>query len=131
MDLGKPKLRAIALLRCPYCLETPLRKPKSWFEFRDGCSKCGYRFEREPGYFLGSPWMINYPITSLVCFALTYYLFQYQEDMAVLIKAAVVALAGIATGLILYPFSRAIWLVGDHFLHPLGDEDFKQKPQAD
>ena len=46
------------------------------------------------------------PLTSLICFALTYYLFQYQEDLSALVKAAIVALAGITTGLLFYPFSE-------------------------
>ena len=68
--------------------------------------------------------MVNYPITSLVCFAVTYYLFQFHSDTSGLFKAGVVAPVGILTGLALYPFARAIWLVADHILHPLSQEDY-------
>lgn len=47
------------LLRCPVCgtrpIFLPLRRVRSlddWFTPLDGCPRCGYPYEREPGYFL-------------------------------------------------------------------------------
>lgn len=119
----KLKLRGIFLLKCPYCLETNLRKKSSWFEFDSGCPQCNYRFEREPGYFFASPWMINYPISAIVCFIFSYIMFQKMPDLAPLMKASFVAGVCIVTALILFPFSRAVWMFADHLFHPLSDED--------
>lgn len=66
-------LRRAMLLRCPVCgvspLFTPLRLVRSlreWFTPLDGCPRCGYPYDREPGYFLASVWIINYGLGSLL-----------------------------------------------------------------
>ncbi len=48
-----------ALLRCPVCGTKPIflpmrrvRRLDDWFAPLDGCPRCGYAYEREPGYFL-------------------------------------------------------------------------------
>ncbi len=37
-----------------------------WFMPLDGCPKCGYPYEREPGYFLLSIFAINYVVAALL-----------------------------------------------------------------
>ena len=123
MPKGKPKLFSILSLTCPYCLETSLRKKSQWFEFEEGCKTCGYRFEREPGYFFAAPWVINYPLSAIVCFALSFCLFSYAPALSVLAKSALIALGGTATALFLFPYSRAIWMVADHIFNPLNEQD--------
>jgi uncharacterized protein (DUF983 family) len=61
------------LLRCPVCgispVFPPLHRVRSlgdWFTPLDGCPRCGYPYEREPGYFLASIWIINYGLGSLL-----------------------------------------------------------------
>lgn len=60
-------------LRCPICGEKPVfvpwykvRRPRDWFTPLDGCPRCGYPYEREPGYFLMSIWAINYGFGSIL-----------------------------------------------------------------
>jgi hypothetical protein len=120
----RPKLRAIVLLKCPYCLETPLRKSGSWFEFRTGCPRCLYRYEREEGYFWGAPWMINYPLTSALTLSIIIAIYQSPKDWHPLWIATVAALSAMAVAILFFPFARAIWLVGDHWLHPLRGKDY-------
>lgn len=50
-------------LKCPLCGHSPiftlLTKTRSfyeWFQPLDGCPRCGYAYEREPGYFLIATW---------------------------------------------------------------------------
>jgi predicted RNA-binding Zn-ribbon protein involved in translation (DUF1610 family) len=59
--------------RCPTCGERPLFVPwynvrslQDWFVPLDGCPKCGYPFEREPGYFLLSIFAINYGVAAIL-----------------------------------------------------------------
>ncbi|MDH4470554.1 MAG: DUF983 domain-containing protein [Verrucomicrobiae bacterium] len=59
-------------LRCPLCGISPIfipllntRSLRDWFTPLDGCTRCGYPYEREPGYFLMSIWAINYGLGSL------------------------------------------------------------------
>lgn len=49
-------------LRCPRCGEGPLFI--GWFRMHERCSGCQLKYERSPGYFLGSTY-INYGQTSL------------------------------------------------------------------
>ena len=54
-------------LKCPTCGERPMfipwhqvRSLRDWFMPLDGCPRCGYPFEREPGYFLMPIFAVNY-----------------------------------------------------------------------
>lgn len=109
-------------MRCPYCLQTPLRKPGSWFEFKDGCPRCNYRYEREDGYFSGAPWMVTYPILAVAVLSIV---IGFSSDLGLgsFKLMGAIALVAVMIGLGLYPFSRAIWMVLDHLLHPLQDKD--------
>ena len=60
--------RAIRL-RCPACGISPIfivvrcvRRLRDWFTPLDGCPRCGYPYEREPGYYLIPIWAINYGV---------------------------------------------------------------------
>jgi uncharacterized protein (DUF983 family) len=59
--------------KCPLCGERPLFVPwdqvrslRDWFMPLDGCPRCGYPFEREPGYFLLSIFAINYGVGAMI-----------------------------------------------------------------
>jgi uncharacterized protein (DUF983 family) len=59
--------------KCPTCGERPMFVPwykvrslQDWFEPLDGCPKCGYPYEREPGYYLLSIFAINYGVAALL-----------------------------------------------------------------
>ena len=59
-------------LKCPTCGEKPLFLPwrqvrslHDWFTPLDGCSLCGYAYDREPGYFLMAIWGVNYGVIGL------------------------------------------------------------------
>jgi|SRR5271165_268103 len=56
-------------LKCPTCGERPMfipwhqvRSLRDWFMPLDGCPRCGYPFEREPGYFLMPIFAVNYGV---------------------------------------------------------------------
>jgi uncharacterized protein (DUF983 family) len=60
-------------LKCPTCGQSPIfvpwhkvRNTSDWFMPLDGCPRCGYPFDREPGYFLLSIFAINYGIASII-----------------------------------------------------------------
>ena len=61
------------ILSCPVCGKSPIFPPlhctrtlRDWFTPLDGCPRCGYPYEREPGYFLVSVWIINYGAGSVL-----------------------------------------------------------------
>ncbi len=119
----RPHFGAVLRLRCPRCGITPLRKEGSWFEFDDGCARCGYRYEREPGYFWGAPWMINYPLVAVITLILGAWYLRSDLHFHSLILATIISTLAIALSLFLYPYARALWMYGDHFFHPLSDKD--------
>lgn len=54
-------------LRCPRCGEGKLFA--RWHRMPRQCAVCGFRFERGPGYFLGSSY-VNYGLTALTMSAI-------------------------------------------------------------
>jgi len=50
-------------LRCPVCGAGRLFR--GWFRMHSHCDRCGLKFERAPGYFLGSIYF-NYGVTTLL-----------------------------------------------------------------
>ncbi len=118
-----PSLIAALRLRCPYCRVTPLRTPGSWFTFRDGCPTCGYRFEREEGYFTGAAWIITYTAASLPGLALGGVLLWKMPELDSFLVGAIAAAHVLLFAVLLMPFGKAFWLYADHRLNPLGHED--------
>ncbi len=60
---ARTHLKRALSLKCPLCGSYPIfpeiRKTRTlfnWFQPLDGCPKCGYAYEREPGYFLLATW---------------------------------------------------------------------------
>jgi uncharacterized protein (DUF983 family) len=118
----KTHISSLLALRCPHCNESKLLKPKSWFEFEPGCTRCNYRYEREEGYFWGAPWMINYPISAAAAIFLGIELKQ-SFGLSSLKLASAISLVTIALAVAIYPHARALWMIGDHMFHPLSEKD--------
>lgn len=81
------------------------------FRMRETCPHCGLKFEREPGYFLGSIY-INYGLTALITtigWVSLRYAFGYQAAWAPF---------GFALFCVVFPtfffrYARALWLAMD------------------
>jgi hypothetical protein len=122
MTNSKPKLLPTLLLRCPHCGKESLRKKGSWFEFKEGCSICNYRYEREAGYFTGASWMINYTVISLAGVGMAWYLVAATPLRGLWI-ASMISLFVIVFGLWFFPYGKAIWMYFDHLINPLSADD--------
>jgi uncharacterized protein (DUF983 family) len=120
---SKPSLLNALRLRCPYCGKTPMRAPGSLIEFARGCGPCGYRYEREIGYFSGASWMMNYTFAALVAMAAGGYMVWKHSDASDLVIAGVPATIGAVAALAFIPWGRALWVWLDHHLHPLTEAD--------
>lgn len=121
--LGAYLSRALRLL-CPLCGERPLFRPLKevrgvgdWLQTVPGCSRCGYAYEREPGYFLLATWGINYGVAAvfatLVYLTLDHWL---RLSTATLIVATVLPTA--LVGLLSIRHAKAVFLALDRFLDP-------------
>lgn len=93
--------------RCPKCGGGRLFR--RWFHMVDHCPRCGLRFEREEGFFLGT-YFVNICATQLALMAYLAVVFAITlpdpNYAATLLGALAVA---VATPLAAYPVSRTIW----------------------
>ena len=123
MNKNKMYFSSLLLLRCPHCNKTPLLKEKSWFNFREGCEICDYKYERDEGYFWGAPFMLNYPITGALGMLAFIFLEPQLRDYDIYYLATLLSLIVCGGALFLFPFAKALWMFIDHIIHPI----FKQK----
>lgn len=86
---------------------------ETYFKLKDACPRCGYRFAREDGYWVGAV-IINTAFTEVIFFLLFL--------GAIIVTAPDVnwrtlLLIGVVTNLIFpvifYPFSKTIWMAFD------------------
>ncbi|MBU3664947.1 MAG: DUF983 domain-containing protein [Chthoniobacterales bacterium] len=117
------------LLRCPVCGKTPVFPPLArtrslhdWFTPLDGCPRCGYAFDREPGYFLLSIWAINYGIAAVLGLVL-YGAFEWFFDWPVWTLIAAVVGPVVLFNVLFVRHSKTIFIAWDHFFDPHERED--------
>lgn len=99
-------------LKCPRCGNGPLFV--GWFTMPERCPNCGMKYERAPGYFLGSAY-VNYGITAVVlmfAYFILHFGFRWSNRQLAL---------PLSTFCVLFPlwafrYARALWLALDcHF----------------
>lgn len=113
------------LLRCPLCGQSPLFVPLSktrslynWLRPLDGCPRCGYAYEREPGYFLLAVWAINYGVGSLLGLAI-YFFLEWRYPGLPLGRLLVIVLSPIIFFNVFFArHSKALFLAIDLFFDP-------------
>jgi uncharacterized protein (DUF983 family) len=98
-------------LRCPLCGGGRLFR--NWILMHERCPHCGVKFEREPGFFLGSIY-INYGLTALLV-AIAYPLLSFNNLAPKgLLLAGSLAFVVIFP-LLLFPWARSLWLGFDQW----------------
>ncbi len=106
--------------RCPLCGSGGLFT--GWFRMRDRCPRCGYRFEREEGFFLGA-YVVNLGITEgllLLLGIVPCIIFLAANPDASLVPIIVSGLAAAVVGpLVFYPISKTLWSAIDLILRPV------------
>lgn len=92
MESTKKPALALRILqgKCPKCGQSHVfQKPKHIFEFpvmKENCDVCGYKFDREPGYFLGAMYF-SYALAvlqSMITFFICYFLFPQLSTLSIL-----------------------------------------------
>jgi uncharacterized protein (DUF983 family) len=105
-------------LKCPLCGQGKLFR--GWLAMHRECPSCGVKFEREPGFFLGSIY-INYGLTALVV-AIAYPVLLFGgfvvESPLLIASLAFVVLFP----LLLFPWARSLWLGFDQWHDPRDGE---------
>ena len=116
----KAKLFLRALRRrCPICAHRPIFA--GWFELRPTCGRCGLRFERREGEFVGAVG-VNTIVTfgALLIFVVAAAI-TTAPDMPVVPLIIGAAALTIIVPIVMYPFSKTLWLATDLVMLPLED----------
>jgi uncharacterized protein (DUF983 family) len=119
-----------ATKRCPRCGAGHLYE--GWFRMVDRCGRCGLKFEREPGFFVGA-YLINFAIVIVLLFAVC---MGYVAMKAIDASAPVlpVVLAGLVLAVVapvlFYPFSRTLWSAIDIGMTPLTPDEIDEAAAA-
>lgn len=107
-----------------------VRRLRDWFTPLDGCPRCGYPYEREPGYFLMSIWALNYGVGSVVGLIL-YGSLEWFFDLPVWTLILAVLTPTLIFSLLFARHSKSLFLAADLFFDPHdrgGGDDQGNKP---
>lgn len=93
-----------------------------WFRMKDRCPGCGYRFEREEGFFLGA-YVINLAIAqgAVVVLAIVPLILRLSADPDAAIWPFLVGgvIGAVVAPLAFYPWSKTVWTAFDLMLRPV------------
>jgi|GEM_PF-277384 len=103
-------------LRCPRCGEGALFK--NVVIMHERCPHCSLKYERAPGYFLGSTY-INYAFMS-ISLLIIYFGLHYGLDISNNVLTAPLMIYCVLMPLFLFRYARAWWLAMDCYCDPTG-----------
>ena len=107
--------------RCAVCGEGRLFH--GWFRMCSHCPRCGSRFEREPGFFVGALF-VNFAFTEVVMFgwlAGAALATLPRPDARLLIGGSVAIC--LLVPVLLYPFSKTLWFAIHLAMQPLDPDE--------
>jgi uncharacterized protein (DUF983 family) len=103
--------------RCPVCGGGHLYD--GWFRMKERCPRCGYRFEREEGFFLGAS-IVNLAVAealmAVLCIVPAIYLAAAGRTLWPVVVGGL--FAALIAPFLFYPFSRTIWVALELLLRP-------------
>lgn len=94
-------------LRCPNCGGRTLLA--RWLRVHDTCRRCGLRFEREEGFFLGAI-VINYTVTA-VLLLVPLIVAVYRQQIAVGPALLLAAVWSVVFPALFFGYSKSLWLM--------------------
>jgi uncharacterized protein (DUF983 family) len=114
-SLGQAFGRGVSL-RCPLCGQGKMFT--GLISMEPACGACGFRYERGPGYFLGSTY-INYGLTTLLT-TWTYIVCRFVLEIDQ--RALIPGLLGfcVAFPVVFFRYARSIWLSLDCYFDKEG-----------
>ena len=106
--------------RCPIC---GIGKPFiGWFRMTPTCPHCGYRYEREDGYWV-SAMIVNTAVTEAIFgVAFVAVLIATLPEVAWAPVLIVGAITNVVVPILFYPLSKTVWVAMDVFFHPPSNE---------
>jgi uncharacterized protein (DUF983 family) len=117
----RTKIGRAVLLRCPRCGSSGIQK--TWFSQKERCPSCGLAFDRGEGsdYWLGA-YAINLVLAEglAAVIALVILWALWPRYMPAQITGMILA---VALPILLFPFSRTLWLAWDLSFRPREEGD--------
>jgi len=115
-------LRGLRLL-CPRCGQG--RIFRGWFAMNERCPACGRKFDRAPGYLLGSIY-INYGLTAMLVVAMYFgmYFGEVLEGQRLLIAMTAFA---VVFPLWFFRYARSLWIAFDERWDPWPNEEERRR----
>jgi len=111
-------------LRCPVCGEHPIfpgwrrtRGLRQWLTPLEGCPRCRYRYDREPGYFLLATWVFDYAAVGGAALA-AWFLLATLTDLPLVPLLLVLLLPMPVASILIARHAKAVWIAFDHFVDP-------------
>ena len=93
-----------------------------WFRMAERCPSCGYRFEREEGFFLGA-YVMNLVIAQglviLLAVVPTIVLLNSDADANLVPVFLAGVLGAVLAPLVFYPLSKTLWVAIELILRPI------------
>ena len=86
----------------------------------EACPDCGLKYERQPGYFLGSSY-VNYGLTALTI-TVGYFVLRFGFHLAQNQTMPILVSFIVLFPLWFFRYARALWLASDLRWDPPGDE---------
>jgi uncharacterized protein (DUF983 family) len=108
--------------QCPVCGSAGLYG--SWLNIHDHCPRCGFRFERDPGYWVGAM-MVNTAVAIggfVVVFVGLVAATWPETPWTLLTLSSIVVMALVPV--VFYPFSKTVWMALDVAVRPVMQEEF-------
>ena len=103
--------------RCPVCGKGKLFN--GLFRMNETCPVCGFKFEREEGYYTSSI-AIDLVISELI---VTIAILPFAANLTVPVIPLVIwgAILALILPFIFFRHSRSLWMAMDHYLHPVSN----------
>jgi rubredoxin len=112
-------------LRCPVCGRG--KQFNGWFRMRASCEACGYSYQREPGYFLGSIY-INYGLTALLV-TVGFFVGFFALDISPELLLIGLTFFCVAFPLWFFRYARSLWMGFDTFWDPVSSAEQRRADQ--
>ena len=110
-------------LRCPACGRGKLFR--TWLSMRDPCNHCGRKFDREPGYLLGSIYF-NYGVTALLVVFLYFGLY-LTGTLTNQMRLFALVIFSLLFPLWFFRYARSLWIAFDEHFDPWPNEKERRR----
>lgn len=90
----------------------------------DTCEHCGRKFNRDPGYMLGSIYF-NYGVTAIIV-VIAYFAIYFSELFTPKVTLFFLTAFGVVFPLWFFRYARALWMAFDELFDPWPNEEEKR-----